>query len=317
MLKELRFVMGSISKMSHIPAMTHFKIGGGFVRGYNGALALCAPLAMDIECSPEAEPLVKALARCTETIHLAMTKAGRLSVRSGPFKALINCIDGETPHVMPEGSWIDLDGEALLEAVKVVSPVISDDASKPWATGLLLRGSSAFATNNISLVEYYTGANFPELNIPRKAINEILRLGEAPVKAQCSEMNLTLHYADGRWLRTQLIDARWPDIAPIMEREAGPLIPLPEGFFDAVRALTAFTGDLGLLIFEGDTIMTHREADEGATFEVEGLNATGVYSAAMLLRLEGLLERIDWSGYPKPALFQGPGLRGAIVGARI
>ena len=84
MLSELRFVQGAVAKKDFIPALTHFVIEDGAVRGYNGMLALCSPIPFNIACKPRADALVKAIANCTETVQLAMTAAGRLSVSEKP-----------------------------------------------------------------------------------------------------------------------------------------------------------------------------------------------------------------------------------------
>ena len=104
MLTELKFVQGAVAKKDFIPSLTHFIIEDGTVRGYNGMLALCSPLPFDIACKPKADSLVKAIANCAETVQLSLTPAGRLSIKSGKFKAFIDCIPDETtPHVQPEG----------------------------------------------------------------------------------------------------------------------------------------------------------------------------------------------------------------------
>ena len=54
MLKELKFVQGAVSSKDFIPALTHFRIENGTVRSFNGLLALCSPIALDIDCTPKA-----------------------------------------------------------------------------------------------------------------------------------------------------------------------------------------------------------------------------------------------------------------------
>lgn len=318
MLTELKFVQGAVAKKDFLPALTHFVIEKGTVRGYNGMLALCSPIPFDIECKPKAEPLVKAIGNCTETVQLALTAAGRLSIKSGKFKAFVDCHpDESTPHAMPEGEDVVIDGAALLQALKTVAPFIGDDASRPWSNGVLLLGQSAFATNNITLVEYWTGCTVPRpINIPRAAIKEMLRIDEAPIGVQMTENSITFHYQNGRWLRTQLFETKWPDLSKVLDRESNPQ-PIDPRLFEALKVLKPFTDKSGRILFKGaGKIATHADDTEGAGYELDGFDHTGIYQIEMLGLLDGNVRSIDWSLYPSPCMFFGDRLRGAIVGMR-
>lgn len=317
MLTELKFVQGAVAKKDFIPALTHFAISDGMVRGYNGMLALCSPIPFDITCNPKGDSLVKAIANCSDTVQLALTPAGRLSIRSGKFKAFVDCVEGDTPHVLPEGEHVVIHGEALLQAVKAIYPFIGDDASRPWSNGILFVGQSAFATNNVIAVEYWTEANFPRaLNIPRAAIKEMMRIDEAPEAVQLAENSITFHYSGNRWLRTQLFETKWPDLSKVLDRESNPT-PMNEGLFEALKVVKPFTDKAGRILFKGGgKIATHAEETEGAGYDIEGFDHIGVYNIEMLSLLEGAATSIDWSAYPSPCMFFGDRLRGAIVGMK-
>ena len=317
MLEQLRFVQGAVAKKDFLPALTHFVIEDGKVRGYNGTLALCSPIPFNVSCKPKADVLVKAIANCEETVTMSLTPAGRLSIKSGKFKAFVDCVDGDTPHVQPEGEHVAIDGVAMLEALKVVSPFIGDDASRPWSNGVLLLGQSAFATNNITLVEYWTGATFPKpLNIPRAAIKELLRINEPPVDVQMTENSISFHFSGERWLRTQLFATSWPDLTRVLNRESAPA-PLDERLFAAIATLKPFTDKMGRILFRGNgRLATHDDEAEGAGYDIDGFDHSGVYNIEMLGLLEGVAKTIDWSTYPSPCMFFGDRLRGAIIGMK-
>lgn len=318
MLTELKFVQGAVAKKDFVPALTHFVIEGGLVRGYNGMMALCSPIPFDIECKPKADSLVKAIANCTETVTLAMTPAGRLSVKSGKFKAFVDCLpDDKTPHILPEGEHVVIDGVAMLQALKVVSPFIGEDASRPWSNGVLLLGQSAFATNNITLVEYWTGTSFPTpINIPRAAIKELLRINEAPEAVQMTTNSLTFHFSNRRWLRTQLFETKWPDLTKVLNRESNP-VPINSQLFEALKTLKPFADKAGRILFRGGgKIATHNDESEGAGYDIDEFDHTGVYNLDMLSLLDGPCKSIDWSTYPSPCMFFGDRLRGAIIGMK-
>ncbi len=317
MLASLKFVQGSVAKKDFIPALTHFCIENGRVRGYNGAIALCTPIPFNIACNPKADPLIRAIANCDDTVVLSMTAAGRLSVKSGAFKALVDCVTGDTPHVEPEGEFIEIDGVVLLDALKALEPFIGDDASRPWSNGILFRGQSAFATNNVILVEYWTGVEFPiEANIPRAAIKEILRIGKAPIRAQVTSNSITFHYEGEQWLRSQLFSTEWPDLRRVLDGESKP-IPIDNSIFKALAKLKPFCDKMGRVYIKDNVVSTHEDPSEGASYEIPAMTFNGVYNIEMLASLEGAAQLIDWSLYPAPCLFTGNRLRGAIVGMRL
>ena len=317
MLKELKFVQGAVAKKDLLPALTHFRIENGHVRSFNGTLALSSPINLDIDCTPKAEPFVKAIQNCKETVTMSMTPAGRLSIKSGKFKAFIECVEEETPHVTPEGEEFDIDGDALLAALKKITPFIGDDASRPWSNGVLLKGQSAYATNNVSLIEYWIGSTFPlVVNVPKAAIREMIRIDEAPERAQVKDNSISFHYSDGRWIRTALLDIQWPDLQKILDVPAD-AVTIDERIYEGLDTIKPFVDKLERVYIHDGVMSTTLTEGEGASFEVPDFPYEGVYQLKILNLLKGTANSIDFSSYPKPCIFYGERLRGAIIGMRV
>ena len=317
MLKELKFVQGAVAKKDFLPALTHFRIEGGTVRSFNGTLALCAPIKLDIDCTPKAEPFVKAIQNCKETVTMSMTPAGRLSIKSGAFKAFIECVEeGETPHVVPEGEEFEIDGEALLKAFKTITPFIGDDASRPWSNGVLLKGQSAYATNNVSLIEYWVGSTFPILcNVPKAAIREMVRIDEPPERAQVSENSISFHYSDGRWIRAALLDIAWPDLEKVLNVQCN-ATTIDERIYEGLDIIKPFVDKLERVYIQDGVMCTSLVDGEGASFEIPDFPYNGVYQLKIMNLLRGVATAIDFTLYPRPCIFYGERLRGAIIGMR-
>ncbi len=318
MLAELKFAQGAINKKDLLPALSHFAIDKGRVRSYNGVVALCTPIALDLECKPKAEPMVRAIGHCDETVTLARTPAGKLSIKSGAFRALIECLPDEqvTPHVEPEGEPCAINGGALLQAVKACEPFIGEDASRPFSNGVLLKGRSAFATNNVTAVEYWVGgdADFPNVvTIPQKCVQEMIRINEAPTHAQFASNSVTFHYSGDRWIRTQLLSTDWPDISVILDKTSNPQ-PLDKALFTALAKIKPFLDKYTHVYFQDGCISTTSDKEEGTYAEIPGFRFDGLYTCEQLEILRDAVERIDWTGYPGPCMFFGPQLRGAIIG---
>lgn len=319
MLNALKFCAGSVAKKEIVASLTHFAIENGRVRGFNGTLALSSPIAFDISCKPKADVLIKAIANCEDTVQLTLTPAGRLSVKSGSFKAFVNCDPNEnTPHVEPEGVVINFDGAALFEGIKQVATFVGQDASRLWSQGILIKDKSLFATNNVILVQYWLGVDFPHIiNIPRAAVKEMLRINEPPLYAQVAENSITFHYEGERWLRTQLYSTEWPDLSKVLDKPFTPL-PIEQKLFSALDSIKPFLDKQESVWFASSCISSHTDEQEGGSYFIPGFEWDGRYNHTMLSMLQGVAEQIDWSTYPGPCLFTGckNRLRGAIIGMR-
>lgn len=314
MYNSLKFCQGAVARKDFEPALTHFHIHGGKVQAYNGILSLCGPIALDLDITPNAVQLVKAVRACQDTIGLSMTKAGRLAIKSGKFKAYVECYPGGFPEIQPGGTEVALP-PTFLDALRLLDPCVAEDASRQWARGILFRGTSAFATNNVVLVEYLLGTEVPfEINIPQAAVTELLRINEMPTKMLVEETAVTFVYSGDRWLRTQLYTSTWPDLTKIFDTQAT-FSPSPLTLADIDNMLPFLGDDERLYLLNGE-IATSPEEGIGARLEISGLPAGGIFNAHMLRLALERQEQIDFASYPKPCLFVGKNLRGAIIGMR-
>ncbi len=312
----LRFVEGSVSKKKFVPELTHFCIEEGTIRGFNGSLALSSPIPLNINCKPEAAAFVKAIKKCQETVTMTMTPANRLSIKSGPFKALINCIEGETPHVTPTGERFDFNGELLMKALVTLAPFVGDDAANAWSTGVLFSGQSAFATNNVILLEYWLGIHFPiTCNIPRKTIKEMLRIKTPPSYGLMDDKSISFMYEDGRWIRSSLLEGNWPDASRMLNVESNVQV-IRQDLFEAAESLNGLTDEYGRLYIRDNRIGTSLDEEEGASYELPDLNFEGVYRDSMLALLRTVATHADFTLYPKPSTFFGENIRGIIIGLK-
>lgn len=314
MLSSLLFVQGAVAKKDFAPALTHFHIKDGKIQAYNGVLSICSPIALDLKVSPNAAQFVKALRGCSETVALSMTAGGRLAVKSGGFKAFIDCYPSDYPEIVPTGKRLELTPE-FMEVLKILAPIVAEDASRQWARGILFRGQSMFATNNVVLVERWLGQDFPlEMNLPLEAVKELLRIGVAPQALLAEENAVTFLFPEGRWLRTQLYTTRWPDVTRVLKSEL-PDCP-PALTVGQVEQLLPFVDDMGRIYLLDGRIATSRDDGCGAVLEIPELHEGGVYNAQMLLLALPLATNIDFTSYPDACCFTGNKLRGAIIGIR-
>lgn len=315
LLKKLKFVSGAVSNSAVVTEMNHFAIEHGHIRATNGIISMGCPVDFPVNCAPNAPTLRKALTHCEDVLSMSMAAGERLLIKSGKFRAFVPCVDLSTlPHPKPSGMPVDYNGELLRDAFEKLHPFVSKDALHPWATGVLLRGPSAFATNNACLAECWVGVEAPvPVNIPLLAIKEVLRIKDAPARVMMDDYSITFMYEDGRWIKSQLLETEWPNLSSILNKPSNPTA-VPAGLFEAVRAVSDFTGETRAVRFIDGHVCSGGGTAEGAAYEVEGLPDKGVYRSSDLLLLEGVATSVDFDQYPQAALFFGGNLRGAVVG---
>ncbi|MCK9236001.1 MAG: hypothetical protein M0P09_06760 [Acholeplasmataceae bacterium] len=274
---------------------------------------------MNLDCQPKAEPFVRAIQACEDTVHLALTPAGRLTVKSGKFRVHVECSPEEFPDAVPTGVRNDADLTGLIAALKALEPLIAEDASRPWARSILIQDGCLYATNNIILVQYWIGIQTPgRICISHAAVNELIRIGLDPIAIQTDTDNsITFHYGEDRWLKTHVVTQEWPDLNRVLNRESTQE-PFPEQLFQSLDLIAPFADKTRDVWFAKGGVTTSLVDQEGATQEVEELYPQGWYDIDQLRSLNGLIDTADFSMYPAPVLFFGMegALRGAIVGRK-
>lgn len=322
MLDALKFVQGAVAKKDFVPELTHFHINDGGILGYNGSLALYSPIPLNLNVRPKATSLIKAIKACNgDTITLHMTPSGRLSVKSGSFKASVECMaDAPDDFVSPPaGQEIELKG-GLLALLKKLFPFIAEDASRPWARGILFRGQTAVATNNIIIVEHWLNdVSIPvDINIPRNAIAELIRVNEEPVKLMVDETSVTFFFEGGRWMKAQTFTTEWPDIQQVFkDHDTQEIQP---DLWEAVEQLLPLVEAEETLYLSPEGVATSPTPEQGAHVEVASLAA--MVDKQVLLnifqfnKLRSIAKVIGLSAYPDTVMFYGDMVRGAIAGLR-
>lgn len=322
MLHALKFISGVVSEKGIAAELTHVKIADGRIVATNGLVTLNSPIGVDLNITPKAIPFLKAISKCNgDSISLDVTKAGRLAVRSSKFRAFIDCLppDSEAAYPEPSGEFI-VPGAELVPIFKVLTPLCSKDASRPWSRGLLMKEKSCFATNNIILCEYWVGGDTFEcpVNIPVDALREAVRIGEEPTTIQHTERSITFHYDGGAWLHSRLYDAQWPDVSKLLDKPMTERFTGVDELSEALGAVSDFTGVTRYVCIGDGKVYTTEDTDAGASADVIGLSAperTGC-NVDQLSLVCSVADSIDFSVFPEPIRWRGKNIRGVIAGMK-
>ena len=317
MLEALKFASAAVGKRAFVEGATHFLIKDGMVRATNGVIAMAAPIPLAVECAPEAIPMVKAIANCEDATQLTLLANGKLNIKSGAFKANIPCTDKIAAHVDPEGEFYEINGAELITALKAVGPFVGTDASRRFSMSVLIKGGSAYATNNVCIAQYWFGTPFPiDVVLSSEAVEALVKIKEIPVRAQVTKTSITFHYESGCWMRSTLMENGWPlNIDNILNVQSNPQTIDPS-LFDALQKVKPFTDKTGRVYIENGTVRTHADETEGASYNMQTDMVHGIYALEMLMLLKDNVETADTSLYPNPCTFFGHNFRGVLIGQR-
>lgn len=318
LLKSLKFVQGAVATKNHVPVLKHFKITSNRIESCNGVLSLSSPIDCDLEIQPHAATFVHAVEVCDDVTTLHETETGRLAITSGKFKAYVDTSTSEFPAARLMGQRIEVDG--LLEAVSALRPMIGDDASRPWSHGILFAKNSAYATNNIVLVEHWLPHSVSRpFGLPAMTVTELLRINEEPESIQIDEHTVTFHFSGERWLSSKLLEiSSWPDVRELLQDpDEHKLYPIDDSLFDTLLKLRPFTSDLRPVWLNNDVVSTASTYEDGAHIQTtECENMQGTWTLDQLCKLKGAADKIAWDSYPAPCAFFGKGMRGVIIGIK-
>lgn len=318
-LDSLKFVQGAVAKKDFLPAMTHYAIKDGVIRSYNGKIALSAPIPIALTCFPKAVTFHKAIQNCNETVSMALTPSGRLSIKSGSFKALIECVPEEPLHPKPSGDLLTAYCEEIHSAFKKLYDIIGEDASRAWTNGIRLSANSCHATCNVVLAEYWHSLGLPlkqAINIPRDAVKEVVRVG-VPESILLDERSVSFLYEDGKSIRAQLIAEDWPDVGALLDKKTSfnGVVEITKELFEVCDNLKAFTDKTGTLFFDEDLVRTSL-GEEGASYQMSETALSGAYNYEKLYLLKNLATHVNFGNYPDACPFFGDKVRGIIIGMK-
>jgi hypothetical protein len=296
----------------------HVYIGRGMLVGFDGTLAVGHPITEDIEAVPHSGKLLKALERADESVSVTLNDATRISVKSGKFRAVIDCLQiGEFYSPQPDAPICDIT-DALKTGFETITHIISDAAEKVHLASVLVEYGSMSTTDSRIGLQYWHGLNLPYMVLPKAAAVAITKTKKPLVKFGFSGRSATFFFEGGAWIRTQLFEDKWPDIGAILDApsSAG---PVPPSLWAGVRAVAPFCDprdDNRGVYFHDSAVSSHGSQAQGAVYEVDGLTHGSCFNSELLLKIEPIVKTIDFTTDRNAAYFFGDNVRGKIMGIR-
>lgn len=306
-----------VSEKLGAPHETHIGLRNNWAIAFNGIIAAGSPISEDITCHPHTMLLIEALSKCNENFSLTQLDNGRLSIKSGKFKAVVPCLDPALmQEAIPDPQIVGITNK-FKEAVEAVGVLASENAQHVLTASVLMNGASVISTNRVMLLEYWHGLDLPpNIPLPKQFVAALVKQKKNLIGFGFSNCSATFWFEDGCWLRTQLYNDEWPDVSKILNRDAN-LWTIDANFFKALDAIEPFSED-GNCYSELNLLKSH-QGEQGASYEVSGLPKGFVYPIKQLKIIKPWVKKIDYmsSGISDSTyclVFQGDVCRGTIAG---
>lgn len=294
---------------------THCSFSNGFITACDGNLAVGVFVPEDLNLRPHTHKLLLALEKCEEATTLTQTES-KLSVRSGPFRALVPCLGVDLPQWMPD----PIAGVAtieLKEALNIAGMLVQDDLTKPIIeSSILLQSSSVIGCNGKTIIEAWHGLHFPcEFLISHRFQVALSKTNKTPVSFGYSENSFTIFFEDKSWIKTQLLAGQWPDSPKqILSTPSSPGSIHPD-FFKAASIVSEFSEHHD--VYVQDNYIGSRpplEGSDGAAYELKGDKLPKVHLDGEQLKLiDAYAISIDFTALNgRGLMFFGDGVRGAV-----
>lgn len=315
LLEAISFV-GSILKDKGAAFETHVSMKDGWAVGFNGVLSAGHKIEEQIEAYPQNELFLNALSKCGEGLSITLLETNRLSIKSGSFKALIPCVEGDLMHVIEPDPPIAIIDDRFKKALETVGRLADENAQSVVTASILMNGFSLIATDRKFIMEAWHGIDLPPgLTLPKAFVGPLTKAKKPLAQFGFSEGSATFYFNDGSWLKTQTYADVYPDLNGLLNKQSN-MWNVPDKFFEAIGAIEPFSED-GNIYFDKGFLRSHPSETVGASFEISGTPTGVVYPYRYLNMLNGLATKIDFvtphnKGYC--LMFQGETARGLIAG---
>jgi len=312
MIDILNFVSKAVCKADYPAVRRHFKLSNGTISAYDGEIAISCAIDCDINAQPEAATFLSAMSKCDKDItSLALTKTGKINIKSGSFKAFIKCTTDDLIIPEPSGHFVDLDDQ-FITTIKTLSNFISSDPNQKWANSLLIDKDKAYTTNNRVALQHDLRCSLEKpIVIPKKCVDTLVKINKAPVKMQVSASSVTFYYSPTEWLSSNLLDVKWPDLEPTINQQCA-YNAISSTLFDELGTLSGFTDKLDKVHIGYGFARTSLVDQDGAAIAIQE-QSVGCYKLHDLLSVKDIMTHADFTQYPKPLLFKGDKLKGALA----
>ncbi|OGC93927.1 MAG: hypothetical protein A2W25_14670 [candidate division Zixibacteria bacterium RBG_16_53_22] len=317
MIKTLQLLNAAIGNSSDQSIFRCFHIYAGRIQAQNGRITIDSHCSFAGDFTVDAERFGKAVIACEGAPVLKFTDGGKLSLKKGAFRAMLPLMEHAAfPRVEKDAAKIVPLSAPILPLLEKLLPLCAENDSRIWMNGIQIKEGYAYATDGLIIARAPIALTCDHaINIPAETIAALVKIGIEPDGVVIAENWVLFDFGEA-WMRTQLLDAAWPDV-PSQILGVDPGAPIPEGLAENIKKILPFCVDKKFehVIFSAAGIST---AEGEAFAQVGGITLPdGRYAADVLLRALAIATHANFAAYPQGVGFKGAdGIEGVFMGLR-
>lgn len=327
LLARIRWIVDAVSTMDvGVNPLTSYYIHEGVLHASDGRMVAATPFPFEGTVLVPAAPFLKVLSNRPDGDFEWEREDDRLVLHRGRFRGKVKVMDPSSwiwPIKPPNALPIPADFIPSLEAVL---PFCSENATKPWATCILLAADALYASNNVVVARARcAGMQIAgEYLLPRWVAEFVTKRSEGLVAWELGESQVGFTWEDGSWMRSALINDKFPPVGQVLatfhpDGDDLCTTAITDEWRRAVRRVAKITDDPvvrlrmdGVYGASGEVV--HVE-DDASTPCPDGLSET-VWDIRFLEDVIQHAHHWNPTTYPNPAPFRGTRVDGIIIGRR-
>lgn len=331
----IKWLNDALASRGIVHAMNHYCFDRGEIKASDGRITAGHPWdGPDGFLVPGSE-LEKVLARLpeedpsVEVLEVKPGTVGKVRIKAGRFRG-----DIETQPTK-DWTWPDLASEptpvqwhpippGLIDIIRRLRPFMSDNATQPWALSICVANGWAYATNNVSIAGApYEAPTAPaSILIPVWACDFISEREDRLTEWAWSDRYVGFRWDNGAWMRSSLIEGKYPDTALGLVQKAWDLTPpqpITPAFREAYKRVQGLADDDIPIDVYADHISSrfgHAQIEEGIECAVPPEQECSRWGGKFLANIIENADAWDPAAWPQPAAWKSPKLAGFIMGRR-
>lgn len=241
----------------------------------------------------------------------------KLVISKSRRRVTIETLDPESfAYQLPAGDPLQIP-KGFVEALKAVSPFMSDDRTKAWANAIRIKGNKAYATNNIT-VACSSFANWSvdvDITIPDWVIQYILSRDVELEYMSYTENSVSFNWKDNSWLRSARLSQEMSDVVlDLVDKIQVADFALTEEWKEAFGTVTQMSDDI--LYITPSMIKAGKGHAKIEAEVVSDVEEDTMWHPKYLELVINQATHFDAKGWPGACSWRGENSSGLIVGRR-
>ena len=198
----------------------------------------------------------------------------------------------------------------LINVIKSLFPLISEDASRPWSQTMCVNDGYVYVTNNVIIGRQpYKMKN---CLLPIQVLSAMIKVNKDPVKVQIRDQYIVFVYENDSWILGKLPAEGWPKEAFLVYDiyDEDNMKEFSDTFKSGINSMSGFVTD-DVVVFEGGILKTVNDSVVVRDIKQEGKAA---FSYTMIKKVIENFHSVDFSCYPSPMSIKSDSTEGLFVG---